>query len=109
MLERDRQRIDDLLAAADELAESLQGLTKARFVKDRDKQRVAERLLEIAGEAATHVGDGTADGIDVPWRDLRRLRILLAHAYHRVDPGELWIAATVSLPRFAQKLRSALE
>ena len=43
-----------------------------------------ERLLEIIGEAANQLSDETREAyLSVQWRDITRLRIVLAHHYHR--------------------------
>jgi uncharacterized protein with HEPN domain len=104
--DRTGQRIKDILDVADELAHHLEGATKASFQRDKGLQRIAERLLEIAGEAATHVADEQAEAIDADWENLRAMRIILAHAYHRVIPERLWNAATQDLPRLAAAIRA---
>lgn len=43
---------------------------------------------------------------EVPWRDVSRLRIVLAHHYHRVDPDQVWSMATQEVPALAAGLRS---
>jgi uncharacterized protein with HEPN domain len=35
------------------------------------------------------------------------LRIVLAHHYHRVDPGQVWAIATSEVPRLAEGIRPA--
>ena len=40
----------------------------------------------------------------VAWTDIRRLRIVLAHHYHRVDPEQVWTIATVDIPRMVAYL-----
>jgi uncharacterized protein with HEPN domain len=100
----DHQRIADILDAASEL-ENITARGHREFVDDPVLQRAAERLLEIIGEAANMLDDQTtAHHPDVPWRDITRLRILLAHHYHRVDPGQVWVVAAEHVP----KLRSSL-
>lgn len=67
-----------------------------------------ERCIEVAGEAASNVDQSTRDkcpGID--WRGLVGVRVLLAHAYHRVIEEPLWEIATVDMPAVARALRSA--
>ncbi len=64
-----------------------------------------ERALEIAGEAATQLSDAArAEYPDVPWRELVAVRVLLAHAYHRADPDQLWSIAVNDLPAVATTL-----
>jgi len=39
--------------------------------------------------------------------DVSRLRIVLAHHYHRVDADQVWVIATDYVPAMARSLRSA--
>lgn len=67
--------------------------------------RAAERLLEIIGEAANSLSDETTGRYPgVPWRDVRRLRIVLAHHYQRVDPNQVWTIATADVPHLVAQL-----
>lgn len=104
-----RGRLQDIVEHADELAADLQGATASSFAQDRRLQRVAERLLEICGEAAKHLPEAITDAIAADWSKLRGMRIILAHAYHRVDVPTLWAAATKDLPRLAAAVRAHLE
>ena len=107
MDERTSDRLLDILEVADELAQVLSGCTAEDFAADKVKQRVAERLLEIAGEAASGLRDDAVAAISADWGRLRKMRDLLAHAYHRVEVQPLWQAATKSLPTLAQAIRDA--
>jgi uncharacterized protein with HEPN domain len=50
--------------------------------------------------------EGRAAYPDVPWDRPIGLRTLLVHAYHRVDPDQLWEAASRSVPELVQQLQS---
>jgi uncharacterized protein with HEPN domain len=64
-----------------------------------------ERLLEIIGVAANSLSeDFRAERPSIPWRDIG-LRVVLAHHYHRIDPGQVWTIATTEVPRLVQNLR----
>lgn len=64
-----------------------------------------ERAIEIAGEAATQLTEETkARFPDVAWRELTGVRVILAHAYHRVDLDLLWGIAANDLPIVAELL-----
>jgi uncharacterized protein with HEPN domain len=102
----DDQRLADLLDAADELA-GIVDRGRESFNADPILRRAAERLLEIIGEAANGLSAETTGRYPtVPWRDITRLRILLAHHYHRVDPGQVWSIAAEHVPAMAAALRS---
>jgi uncharacterized protein with HEPN domain len=87
----------DLAELAEEVAGYTAGWTAARFAADRGRQRMVERTLELMGEIATRLGHDAPD-VGVDWQALRDLRVLLAHAYHRVDPRRLWVHATRDVP-----------
>jgi uncharacterized protein with HEPN domain len=95
---RDEQRIADILDAAAELQLILER-GRAAFDADVLLRRAAERLLEIIGEAAHSLTVATTDRFPaVPWHDITRLRIVLAHQYHRVDPDQVWTIAADHVP-----------
>ena len=90
MSRSDAQRVADMLDAAVEL-EQIVRRGHTEFSSDQILQRASERLLEIIGEAANSIDPATADNCpDVAWKDIARLRIVLAHHYHRVDPEQVW-------------------
>ena len=43
---------------------------------------------------------------EVDWRSIARLRIVLAHHYHRIDPDLIWSYATEQAPVLASALRT---
>jgi len=104
MTRADDQRIADILDAASELA-AIVNLGVDQFRTESILQRAAERLLEIIGEAASALGDDTkARHPDVPWTDVARMRIVLAHHYHRVDPDQVWVIAREEVPALVRAL-----
>ncbi len=105
MTRTDGQRIADIRESCAELA-LIVSHGRDDFDKDAILRRAAERLLEIIGEAANALADETRRQYpEVPWSDIRRLRIVLAHHYHRVDPSQVWRIAT----RDVVELQRALE
>ncbi len=76
-----------------------------RFRAEPVLRRAAERLLEIIGEASTALTPETRSELpEVPWNDIYRLRILLAHHYHRVDADQVWAMAEHDVPRLVARL-----
>jgi uncharacterized protein with HEPN domain len=98
--------VADLLDLAHELEGYVTSWSEAEFLADRAKQRVVERTLELLGEVATRLGEEAPD-VDVDWKALRDLRIMLGplHADHRIDPRRLWAHAARDVPH----LREAVE
>lgn len=104
MTRTDEERLADIVEACAELA-GFVGRGRAVFDEDRSVALAVERLLEIIGEAANALSDMTRDRFsDVPWRDITRLRIVLAHHYHRVDPDQVWTIASQEVPLLATAL-----
>lgn len=105
----DDLRIADVVEAAEQLA-TLVADGRAAFDNDWIRQRAAERLLEIIGEASNAISDGyKVDHPGVPWRHVVNLRHLLAHHYHRVDSDQIWTIATVSVPALCRELEGSNE
>lgn len=106
MSRADADRLADIVDAAGELAEVVE-VGRDPFLSSRMRIRAAERLLEIIGEAASSLSDEAIDRFPaVAWADIKRLRILLAHGYHRVDAEQVWAIASESVPALVEQLRS---
>lgn len=106
MTRSDDQRIADILDACDELGVVV-GLRRGGKMSDLVLLRAAERLLEIMGEAAANVSEeGMTRYAGVDWRNMSRLRIVLAHHYHRTDPELIWSFANEDVPALATALRT---
>lgn len=104
MSRSDEQRLADILDAAAELSAIVERGRDA-FLADAILKRAAERLLEIIGEAANALSDeATGRFPEIGWRDLARLRIVLAHHYQRVDPEQVWTIAIGDVPALAARL-----
>lgn len=107
MTRDDPKRVDDIIEAAEHV-QALVDRGRAAFDEDVAVRLAIERLLEILGEAANSVTDATRSQFPaVPWADMSRLRILLAHHYHRIDPNQVWTIAADEVPELLRRLRPA--
>lgn len=107
MSRSDDLRMRDIAEAAD-LIGRLVGRGRSAFVADEAVLPAIERQLEIIGESANALSEDARVGIPgVEWQGLRRLRVVLAHHYHRVDPDQVWAMATVDVPRLLASLNAA--
>jgi uncharacterized protein with HEPN domain len=103
----DPERLDDIRDACAEIAE-LVARGRAQFDGDRAVQLAIERLLEIVGEASNALAPATRErfpGVD--WSGVTRLRVVLAHHYHRIDPELVWTMATDEIPALLSEARSS--
>lgn len=106
MTRSDDQRIADILDACDELS-GVVTLRRQGGVSEQVLLRAAERLLEIIGEAASNLSESAMSlHPAVDWRSIARLRIVLAHHYHRTDPDLIWSYAIEETPVLAAALRT---
>lgn len=104
MSRSDEKRLDDIrqmcAKAADVVARG-----RPAIEADEVLWLALERAIEIAGEAATQLSDETRSRhAGVPWQELISVRVVLAHAYHRVDLDQLWAIAADDLPGVAEAL-----
>lgn len=75
------------------------------FEHDPAIKPAIERCLEIVGEAAGALSEEFRLATPgVTWSDVRRLRIVLAHHYRRVDPDQLWTMMTIHIPEMVISL-----
>lgn len=104
MSRSDSQRLDDMREQC-ALITRLVARGRNAFDADEAVRLAMERSMEILGEAANTVGETTrASHPDVDWKRITRLRILLAHHYHRVDPEQVWTIAIEDIPKLASAL-----
>ena len=101
--------VDDLLA---DLAEAVDAA--AELVSLGKKRWDSERPLRLAGEAvigrlrdiATKLPDEVTKGTpEIPWREVKGMRVIAAHAYHRIDYEEIWVTLRDDVPRMDQAIK----
>ncbi len=94
MLRDDSAFLLDILIAAREIRSFTEGMSYSDFVRNREKQLVVVKLVEIVGEAAARVGDATRQAHpNVPWKNMIGMRNRLVHAYFEVDLALVWDVA----------------
>ena len=100
----DWKRLNDIRRRCDSAAELV---ARGRESVEEDELLVfaLERIIEVAGEAATRLDEATrARFPTVDWQGLMGARVLLAHAYHRVLFDRLWQIAVEEMPKLAEAL-----
>ena len=101
--------VDDLLAdlaeAADAAAE-LVSLGKRRWDTERPLRLAGEAIIGRLGDIATKLPDEVIKATPgIPWREVKGMRIIAAHAYHRIDYEEVWVTLRDDVPRMDQAIR----
>ncbi len=102
---RDAAHLWDMLTAAQEARDIVEGIDLDDFLADRLRLRALERTLELVGEAARRVTPACqATYPEIPWRALIGQRNLLAHEYGRINAALLYRTAAVDAPSLVMSL-----
>ena len=101
--------VDDLLAdlaeAADAAAE-LVSLGKKRWDTERPLRLAGEAVIGRLGDIATKLPDEVTKATpEIPWREVKGMRVIAAHAYHRIDYEEVWVTLRDDVPRMDNAIR----
>ncbi len=100
-----RVRLRHMLDHAREAVAMVRDKTRADLERDRKLNLALVRLLEIVGEAASHVPpEETARYPQIPWQRIVNLRNRLIHGYYEVDHDILWRILTQDLPPLIETL-----
>jgi uncharacterized protein with HEPN domain len=95
--------VDDLLADLAEAADAageLVSLGKKRWEAERPLRLAGEAVIGRLGDIATKLPDEVTKATpEIPWREVKGMRILAAHAYHRIDYEEVWVTLRDDVPR----------
>ncbi|MBI2238998.1 MAG: DUF86 domain-containing protein [Actinobacteria bacterium] len=106
---KETRPLDAVLADIEEAGEA------AREIVERGRDAWdGDRLLRLAGEAvigriadaANRLPDRVKTAVpNVSWDDIRDIRILVDHIYHRIDYGALWTTLEEDVPQLVEQLR----
>ncbi len=84
---------------------SLNGVSRAAFDADDEKQDGIIRQLEIIGEAAGQVPEAFRQSYPfIDWRGMKDLHNVLIHGYANVDLDEVWRIAHTDVPELYRQL-----
>ena len=102
--------VEDLLAdlaeAADAAAE-LVSLGKKRWDAERPLRLAGEAVIGRLGDIATKLPDEVTNATpEIPWREVKGMRVVAAPAYHRIDYEEVWVTLRDDVPRMDQAIKS---
>ena len=98
MSRHDELRLADIRDAADKIA-LLVARGRPALDEDIAVLPALERLIYIISEAASTLSDeAMAQYCTAPWREIKGMRVILAHQYHRVDPNLIWETAATHVP-----------
>ena len=104
-----RQRIEDILEAADRIHGYITGLDEPAFCANRGVVDAVCMNLVVIGEAARHVpAEISTTCPEIPWAELRDMRNLIAHEYFGINSRIVWRTAVADVPEIVPLLRELL-
>ena len=108
--ERDAGYLWDMREAARDCLEFVKDATFTEFSENKMMHSAVERRLEILGEAASRISEAfQADHPEIPWKEMKGLRVVLAHRYDDLDLQQLWLTATTHAPELVSTLDALLK
>lgn len=103
---RDPALVLDILIAASDATEFVQGLDWTQFSASRLHQAAVLRCIAVIGEAAGRLSSAfRSTTADIEWTSITGMRHRVIHDYDQVDFGVVWHVATTELPRLIAALR----
>jgi uncharacterized protein with HEPN domain len=79
------------------------------LIQDEKLQYALIRLIEIVGEAASHITDDfQTQHPDIPWAQMIGMRNRIIHAYFEINLNVVWVTLTDNLPTLIQQLESLI-
>ncbi len=102
--------LEDIVDACDTIESYVHGFSFKDFSADRMRSEATVRNLEVVGEASRQLPEEIRSAIPgVPWREIIGMRIVIAHAYHRLESATVWSTATEMVPPLGAAVRHYLE
>lgn len=98
-------RLEHIIEFIDLIEKYLKDVDRESFRADRLLIDAVPRNLELIGEASTHVPPAIQKKYpELPWDEMRGLRIILAHNYMGADSSILWTTSQ----QYLKPLRSQI-
>ncbi len=83
--------LDDILEAIERIKEYTADMAFEDFKNNKITIDATLRNLEIIGEAATQVPkEVQEENKEIPWRDIKDFRIVVAHKYWKINLERIW-------------------
>lgn len=99
----------DMLNAAHDAHESVQGTTYEQFHGNREKHQSVVFNIQQIGEHANNVSNECRKGLpDLPWMKIVGMRHRIVHDYDNVDLRVVWKIAMNDLPELISVLQKVV-
>ncbi len=107
MSEREwRFYLDDMIKFCEKVLSYTERLDRKGFESDEKSYDATIRMLELLGEAATHIPDTIREpASSIPWRQVVATRNRLIHGYLGIDNDVLWSIIQDDIPVLLHELK----
>ncbi len=106
---RDAAYLWDMQESARDIVNWVKAVSYEQFCNDEMLHSAVERKLEVFGEAAGRVSPELQEGhLEIPWKDIKGVRVILAHKYADIELSVIWEAATKELPEILPKVEKLI-
>lgn len=97
--------LEHILEAIDNMTQSIEDISKERFIENKDIQDANIRRLEIIGEAVKNISNKTKEKHpQVPWKEIAGTRDKMIHHYFGVDLNLVWTILTRDIPLLKKQI-----
>lgn len=108
--DRDLAPLWDMLVTCRDIRQFMEGVEGEEFVENRQLCLAVERCLEIIGEAAGRISEVFREAHpEIPWRNMKGMRNILAHDYGKVDYGIVYSTANQEIVALLRILEALLK
>ncbi|MDE2774818.1 MAG: DUF86 domain-containing protein [Chloroflexota bacterium] len=105
--ENDQARLQHMLDHARLACQFAEGRTRDDIDSDDQFRLALDRAVEIVGEAACKISDELqAETPEIPWREIKGIRLIIAHRYDEIDHDVLWETVTEHIPPLIGQLEA---
>ncbi len=108
-MRRERLYLEDILTAADAIAEFVQEEDFGSFETNCMLRSAVVHQLTIIGEAVAHLSAELRERHSgIPWTDIKGFRNIIVHNYFGIDWEEVWRSATERVPVLGDQIADIL-
>ena len=108
-MRREELSLTDIVEAADEIKQFLEGIQLEDFLNDKLRQSAVLQKLIVIGEAAARLSrEFRAQYPEIEWADIVGFRNIAVHAYFSVNWSIVWTTATQDVPDLQRQIAQIL-